>query len=280
MTIISRPHGFIFLKSHKTASSSVEEFLIRHTPLGDIYRTSKEIVNTGLPRERKGLLLPRLRSPLALSEPRVVSVLRQPVARVSHRLGHAFKLRQHSTATELRALSGSVFFDKAIKATTVRNPWDALVSYFRWQHSGRKGSNPAYAVDWDTFFDAAMGLCLRSERNHYRIRLAYPYLLGDYLFAQGIFCVDELLAFEDLDGSLHRLGQRMGLHFPGFTSKNIHSKKTASSGIDYRAYYSDLQAEKVAEVFSPMLEVCWYRFDAVGTPPEIALPMGSEATGL
>ena len=53
MSIINREHKFIFLKSHKTASSSIENFLIANTVLGnDIYYTSKEILSSGMPRSK------------------------------------------------------------------------------------------------------------------------------------------------------------------------------------------------------------------------------------
>jgi hypothetical protein len=45
MTLISRPNKFIYLKSHKTASLSIESFLIVNLGLGkDVYYISRDIL--------------------------------------------------------------------------------------------------------------------------------------------------------------------------------------------------------------------------------------------
>lgn len=50
MTIIHRDYRFIFLRSHKTASPSIELFLVTATALGgDIYHTSKDIQKYDFP---------------------------------------------------------------------------------------------------------------------------------------------------------------------------------------------------------------------------------------
>gem|GEM_PF-3384341 len=46
MTIVNRHHKFIYLKSMKTAGTSVEAHLLTQTSLGnDIYNTSLEITS-------------------------------------------------------------------------------------------------------------------------------------------------------------------------------------------------------------------------------------------
>ena len=52
MTIIHRQHRFIYLKSAKTAGTSLEVHLLVRTALGgDLWSTASEILNYGLPRE-------------------------------------------------------------------------------------------------------------------------------------------------------------------------------------------------------------------------------------
>ncbi len=57
MTIVNRPAQFIFLKSHKAASSSLEIYFITKTPLGsDAYASAIELESYGVP-DRKSTRL-------------------------------------------------------------------------------------------------------------------------------------------------------------------------------------------------------------------------------
>jgi hypothetical protein len=147
MSIINRNHGFIFLKSHKTASSSIENFLIASTPLGnDIYYTSKEILQMGFPRASKNYTLFPGQSKYWFSQNDLAKQVRDKIWGGSRLIA---SVGQHDTTVRLRYLIGDKFWENAYKVIPVRNPWDALVSYYEWFASGREGRSEKLHTPWE-----------------------------------------------------------------------------------------------------------------------------------
>jgi hypothetical protein len=137
MTIINRNSNFIYLKSRKTASSSVEISLIAKTALGnDCYSTSREILELGMSREHR-------------NRPMVPGIDRawytpgkfeQGIRKRVRGLSVVFPtLKQHDSAKQVRRIVGDRRFRNSTIAVNVRNPWDALVSYYRWELTGGLG---------------------------------------------------------------------------------------------------------------------------------------------
>jgi len=56
-------------------------------------------------------------------------------------------LLEHHAAASLAPLLGT-FWDRALKATSVRNPWDIMVSAWQWRREG-KGSSPPVTAGFE-----------------------------------------------------------------------------------------------------------------------------------
>lgn len=263
MTIIHRDLGFIYLKSRKTASSSIEIHLIVNTELGtDIYSTSREILSLGHPRTQNSrVLVPGFTggwySP-RLAEQRVRSALRGV-----HRI--LPNLNQHDSAQRVRRMIGKKFFDAAIKAVPVRNPWDAVVSYFEWERSGGQGRKEPICLHWPEWLDEK----LEPESSDCAVTPAEKFLFYEHLQVDSHPIDPHYIFFEDIPHSLDSLSARLGLKKDKFENFNLHLKKGARDR-DYRSYYTDQQAEKVCRAFHRFLGRTGYSFDLPGKLPAYA----------
>lgn len=244
MTIVSRRHRFVYLKSKKTAGTAVEAHLLMHTPLGgDIWHTAPNIRKYDLPRRRRALVLAGPGARL-LAVPEV-----GPLARY----GQRFKIREHHPASSLADFLGS-FWDHALKATSVRNPWDVMVSAWQWRREGR-GQSPPVTVGFHEWAMACLGEDAAWRR---RIHAYAPRSLIDpYVFIDGRPVVDVLIRQESIDQGLHEIGTRLGISLgPLDICENRTDRRR-----NYRGYYSDELAEAVGRYFRDITDLCGYTFD-------------------
>lgn len=171
-------------------------------------------------------------------------------------------VKQHTTAAEVRRLVGSEFWREAARAVPVRNPWDTLVSDYEWFRTGRLERSEPLALDWNQWLEQVLqpgqGPGGLSPAQH---RLFYPYLMVD-----GQWIADHMIFFEAIEDSLKQLGKALDIAMPSFEAAGIHEKKNRKRR-DYRSYFSDAQAERVAEHFRTMLARAPYDFDAPDRPP-------------
>lgn len=245
MTIISRRHGFIYLKSKKTAGTTVELHLLTRTPLGkDIWRTAPNIGKYQLPRHRRRIVLgTRGRRLFTIPEP--------------PRLRRLFPWKpniceHHDAASLAQLLAG--FWEQALKVTNVRNPWDIMVSGWKWRREGRGGSPPVTAS-----FEEWCRACLSADVEWQKRIYAYDArgLMAPFLFIDDRPVVDVMIRQEDIDGGLAEVGRRLGISLGRL---EIHENQTRRKR-DYRRYYSDGLAESVGDYFADVTELCGYRFD-------------------
>ena len=260
MTIINRKIGFIYLKSRKTASSSIEIHLISNTECGsDIYATSREIIQLGSERSEyhRPLIPGRIRGWYTPGQRE--NWVRGHIRGASRLLP---QLQQHDSAKRVRALVGTRFFDSAFKVTPVRNPWDAIVSYYLWELSGGQGRKEAYDVGWNDWFDKKVRVT--SESGH--VTEAEEFLFDPWMRIGRMPVQLHFIYFEDIRSSLSKLAEIIGQREKAFSNLSFHFKK-AERNRDYRAFFSDQQAEAVAQAFRGYLERTGYNFDRPGLAP-------------
>jgi len=244
MTIINRGHAFVYLKSEKTAGTAVEAHLLTRTPLGgDIWHTAPNIHKYDLSRRRRSLVVGNLGGTLLTV--REFGPLR--------RFGPFQSILEHHAAASLAPLLGA-FWDRAIKATSVRNPWDIMVSAWQWRRDG-KGNSPPLTASFEEWSTACLsGDAERQDRVHgYDAKdLMYP-----YVFIDGRPAVDVLIRQESIDEGLGELGERLGATLPPLTIRENRSCRRK----DYRGYYTDKLADSVGRHFAEIISLCGYGFD-------------------
>jgi hypothetical protein len=102
MVTISHKYQFLFIKTRKTAGSSIEHFLLPHLGPEDVMLSSGDSGNE----------------------------VRYP-ANAPDRLFAG--LTEHMSAGELRDAVGPEIFSRYFKFTIERNPWDRMISLWRWR---------------------------------------------------------------------------------------------------------------------------------------------------
>lgn len=185
MTIVSHKHQFIFLKSRKTAGSSVEGWLAPLLGQRDLVITSDE--NRRLP---------------VLSTPHPVTrfaAVERPFKKALRLVRPGFRLDQHSDAVAVRLIVGEDVWRRYYKFSIERQPWDRLLSLWSWRQHRLKRE-----ISFDHFLD-------RIESNDGDPLVQYWSNLPSYTGECGSVIVDRVLDYANLHGELTDVARELRL---------------------------------------------------------------------
>jgi hypothetical protein len=149
----------------------------------------------------------------------------------------------HRTAEEYRQILGDRF-DDFFSFAIVRNPWDKMVSQYRF--NAHKWVGPDVSFDEYIRYFYAGGRVSRYSPFH------LPYLVD----GEGNVIVDYLGRFEALEETMRYVYEQLNLPYRPLPHEN------RSVRDDYRAYYDDDTAEIVSKLFAEEIALFDYRFDA------------------
>ncbi len=230
--ILSHKHRFIFIKTNKTAGTSVEIALAKHcgpddiiTPIGaDDEEIKRELGYPG-PQNYKG------------------AVERGLVAGFMHRFAKKKKERfyNHMPASEIKErIDGDVWRDY-FKFCVERNPWDRVVSLYYWR---TKDKQPPPTIEE---YIASKGPYSLKRKG-----------IGLYTIG-GEIVVDKVCLFENLAEDLEEVRKIVGipepLELPRAKSKFRPAKKS------YQEALGGKERERIAKLFSEEIELFGYDFD-------------------
>ncbi|HEY8596344.1 MAG TPA: sulfotransferase family 2 domain-containing protein [Devosiaceae bacterium] len=185
--IISHRYRFIFLKTEKTASSSLFKAFYEIASQSDVPL---------IPRfaERRRLL----REGADLSQ--------VTFAAVSTGIGRRFPIlggiHRHATARQVREFVGAEIFNRYAIITSERNPWDRQVSLYFHRRSMKGVADP-------TQFNAAMRSPIYNLLHHNRLNNWGIYTIG------GRVCATHVIRFENLEEDFHNVLKDLGIPGPG-----------------------------------------------------------------
>ena len=169
--IVSHKYRFIFLRTEKTASSSLMSAL-------------EKVAGPDVLRSDMG------RPPWARYSPIHHGALKR-------HFPQWFGLHAHATARQVRGVVGQKVFDSYYKFAVERNPWDRQVSLYV-HREWKKGNG-------DANFDRDMRSFLYRSTEYTRLNNWSIYAIGDRI------AVDRVLRYETLDEDLSEVLEHLGI---------------------------------------------------------------------
>ena len=230
--ILSHKHRFIFLKTRKTAGTSVELALSQLCGPDDILTPISQ------KDEEKRAALP---GPGAQNWQKGIRInrLERFVGKLIHQRARGRGFFNHVQAREVKRIAGADIWNSYFKFSVERNPWDRQVSLYYWRYR-----NPKKRPTFDAFIKNAYW---RKKVDNYDI-----YSLNGEIAADFVIQYDRL--DQGFDEALNRIGITDRPEIP--TSKS----GTRTGGRDYRDHYTDETRDMVGAWYAREIEAFGYRF--------------------
>jgi hypothetical protein len=229
--IISHKHRFIFLKTNKTAGTSVEIALSKFCGPDDV-------ITPISPEDEQTRRALGHRGPQNYFAPWRDYGLRDVAARV---LKKRRKMRyfNHISGREVRALVGEEVWNGYYKFCFERNPYDRVISHYYW--CNRTEPRPPLS----SFIHSPQAMALK--------RRGY----GIYTI-DGAIAVDRICRYEAIDEELEEVRKVIGLPEPLVLP---HAKaRTRADTRNYREVLGQDERDWVARFFGEELKLMGYRF--------------------
>lgn len=228
--IISHKHKFIFIKTVKTAGTSIEVFLSRHCGLDDILTPIHPPVEGHQARNCEGFVYP------------IMDVFRQPFGPVSD-LRHPFRKRErfynHMPAWLVRKHVSSEIWNTYFKFCVERNPWDKVLSHYHMNVTRKNG-----ALTLDQYFATGK----------------FPINYTRYTDHSGKkIIVDRVVRYENLITELAEVFGRLSVPFEGTLGVRAKSEYRADR-TPYQQVFNEKQRRIVEKAFAPEIELHGYQF--------------------
>jgi hypothetical protein len=229
--ILSHKHKFIFIKTAKTAGTSIEVFLSKQCGPQDIVTPIVPPIEGHQPRNYEGFVNP---IPEILERPgKLVSALR-------HSITSCTKFYNHMPAREVKNRVPADIWNSYFKFCVERNPWDKVLSHYHMQ-AARAGG----ALSLDEYFARR-----RFPINYFR----YTDRAG------GKIIVNRVVRYEHLLPELGEVFAQLSIPFNG----TLNSAAKSEYRIDRRPYqevFGEAQRRIIENAFIDEIKLHGYRFE-------------------
>jgi hypothetical protein len=230
--ILSHKYRFIFIKTAKTAGTSIEVFLSKHCGTTDIVTPIRPPVKGHEPRNYLGFINPL---PEILERPgKLFSALQ-------HSITSREKFYNHMPAREVRNRVPADLWNGYLKFCVERNPWDKVLSHY-YMHAAREGGS----LSLDEYL--ARG---RFPINHFR----YTDRSGRKII------VDRVIRYENLLVDLGEVFAQLNIPFDGTLGVAVKSEYRTDR-TPYQQIFNDERRRIVEEAFAKEIELHGYRFES------------------
>jgi hypothetical protein len=229
--ILSHKYKFIFIKTAKTAGTSIEVFLSTLCGPEDIVTPIAPLVEGHRPRNYEGFINP------------VPEILQRPgkiLSTLQHALTSRDKFYNHMPAREIKNRVPADVWKSYFKFCVERNPWDKVLSHYH-MHAAREGGSLSL--------------------DEYLARGRFPINYFRYTDRSGTkIIVDRILRYENLVAELSEVFSQLKIPFDG--TRGV----TAKSGYrsdrrPYQEVFNDEQRKIVEKAFAKEIKLHCYRFE-------------------
>jgi len=142
--IVSHKHKFIFIKTRKTAGTSIEAYFEKYCDKNDIVTPTSYCVRTGeySPRNYNGFF-------------------------------------NHMKPKKIKCKIGDSVFDEYFKFTIIRNPWDKVVSRYYHKPRSHRPVGPRNFKKW--LYSVQSKRCFRKDTQMQYCTIGNDFILDDYI---------------------------------------------------------------------------------------------------
>lgn len=229
--ILSHAHKFIYIKTYKTGSTSVEAALSGVCGPDDVITEASEQLRGVRQRPAQNY---RIEHPAKPKRPLWKSLLGRPERHYHPSVGYY----EHMPAWRVRTYVGEDIWKRYYKFSFERNPWDRQVS---WYHYKTKSKTDAAKPSFDAF---------NADRRR-------AYVENWDLYTQdGAVCLDFVGRYESLDADFGKVLAAIGLTGQVELPRTNVSRNRAS----YRDYYNEASRALVADWYRPEIRHFGYEF--------------------
>jgi hypothetical protein len=229
--ILSHKYKFIFIKTAKTAGTSIEVFLSRHCGSTDVVTPIEPTIEGHRPRNYEGFINP---IPEILERPgKLFSILRRSVTSRE-------KFYRHMPASEVQKRVPAEVWTTYVKFCVERNPWDKVLSHYH-MHAAREGGSLSL--------------------NDYLARGRFPINYFRYTDRSGKkIIVDRILRYENLTAELSEVFAQLNIPFDGTLGVAAKSEYRTDRR-PYQRVFNEEQRRVVEKAFAKEIELHGYRFE-------------------
>lgn len=227
--IISHKYKFIFIKTEKTAGTSIEVFLSEQSGKSDVVTPIRPHVEPHVAQNHK-----RAWNPL----PEHVENKGIGTRKVFKQLLNRKKYFNHIHARAVKSRTSSRIWNDYFKFCVERNPWDKTLSHYH-MIKDRSGETM-------TFEDY-----IKNEK----FRINYP----KYTDRAGNLLVDEVIKYESLPDDLTRIFDELGIPFNGSLAVRAKSEYRDCRRAYQESYSSD-HADVIEKAFAKEIQMHGYSF--------------------
>ncbi len=227
--IISHKYRFIFIKTAKTAGTSIEVFLSKHCGSTDIVTPIFPPVEGHQARNYKGFTIPAI-----VERPhKILSALVSALIKRD-------KFYNHMPASLVKRRVPREVWNSYFKFCVERNPWDKVLSHYH-MHAAREGGSLSF--------------------DNYLVRGRFPINYFRYTDDSGVkIIVDRVLHYETLAAELGEVFSQLNVSFDGTLGIKAKSEYRTDRR-KYQLIFNDEQRRIVENAFAREIELHGYRFE-------------------
>jgi hypothetical protein len=229
--IISHAHKFIFVKTRKTAGTSIETFLSGRCAPGDVVTPVLPPVEGHSARNFRGMF-----NPLTdLSEAGNDFVAAK---RVIRRFVGMQRYYNHMPAKIIRSRVPEKIWSSYFKFCVERNPWDKTLSYFYMLNARSNG-----VMSFDDYIESGQ----------------FPVDLDKYTDRHGALMVDAVIKYEQMEEGLDKVFDSLGIEFGGDLGVRAKSGYRSDTR-PYTEVFNERQKDIVAKCFAREIAMHEYEY--------------------